>query len=78
MKRILFLVLACVMLSGTSAFASESVGTVGTSDVSTGLGFTLACNPASVSNGTVNASTCAITCNSGFQLSGQACAAVST
>jgi len=78
MKRIIFLFVTCIILTTSSAFASESVGTVGTTDVSTGLNFTLACNPASVSNGTVNVSTCTITCDSGFQLSGQSCVAVST
>ena len=31
------------------------------------------CSPASVTNGSVNANTCAITCNSGYTLSGSSC-----
>ena len=49
-----------------------------TSSVSSST-YTLVCATASVSNGTVSAyPTCAITCNSGYTLSGSSCVAVST
>ena len=59
----------------SSAFATEVSGTLSTGVSTSGLNFSLPCNPVSVSNGTVNAQTCAITCTSGYTLSGNTCIA---
>lgn len=77
MKHLLLAIIASLAFA-PPLFASETTGTLDTSNVSTGLQFQLACNPASVANGTINATTCAITCNSGFTLSSQSCVAQST
>lgn len=55
------------------SFASETTGTIDTWLSTSGLDFSLPCNPTSVSNGSVNAKTCAITCNSGYNISWNSC-----
>ena len=75
MKKILFILVANIALFTGTVFASESVGSISTG-ISTGLDFTLPCNPVSVLNGSVNPQTCTITCNSGYTLSGTTCNAV--
>ena len=79
MKKIIigtgiFLFMASQAYAITSPTSSEVGGTISTG-VDTGINFTLPCNPVSVSHGTVNAQTCAITCTSPYILSGNSCVA---
>jgi len=57
--------------------ASEYNGSIDSSNgISTnGLEVTLPCSPSSVSNGSVNSTTCAITCNTNYTLSSNQCTA---
>lgn len=57
--------------------ASEYNGSIDSSNgISTNsLEVTLPCSPSSVTNGTVNATTCVITCNTNYTLSSNQCVA---
>ena len=72
MKKILFASMMFFALISL-VHAGETTGTITTGVSTSGLEFSLPCSPASVSNGSVNAKTCAITCNSGYNLSGSSC-----
>ncbi len=70
-QTILALTITTMMIG--SAFAAEVTGTIGTNNINQGLNMNLPCNPSTVSNGTVNPYTCAITCTNGYSLSGNSC-----
>lgn len=78
MKNILLLLILSISFSNTS-FAGEVTGTIDTGvSTDSGLNFQLPCSPASVSYWNVNSKTCAITCDSWYQLSGSSCVAISS
>ncbi|MFA7298862.1 MAG: S-layer homology domain-containing protein [Candidatus Absconditabacterales bacterium] len=77
MKKVITIVtigLFCMLILSI-ANASEYNGSIDSSDsISTnGLEVALPCSPSSVSNGSVNATTCVITCNSSYTLSSNQC-----
>lgn len=57
------------------SLASESVGSINGNGLTNWLEVTLPCSPASVSNGSVNTSTCVITCNTNYTLNNNSCVA---
>ena len=72
----LYSVFALLALSGSiisPAYAAEVTGSIDTNSINQGIQMNLPCNPSTVPNGTVNSYTCAITCNSGFLISGNSC-----
>lgn len=74
MKKIMIIWLLLLLSIGFTK-ASEYNGSIDSSNsISTNsLEVTLPCNPASVNNGSVNATTCAITCNANYTLSSNQC-----
>jgi len=58
----------------STSLADEVAGTL-SNGVDQGLTIALPCTPATVSNGSVNVTTCVITCNSHYTLSNNACVA---
>ena len=74
MQRNILILIASLLLGTSSVWASEITGSINTTNsLSTGIQLSLPCSPVSVANGVVSPQTCAITCNSGFNLSGQSC-----
>ena len=76
MKKIIVIWLFVMFILGFTS-ASEYNGSIDSSDgISTNsLEVTLPCSPASVSYGSVNSATCAITCNTNYTLSSNQCVA---
>ncbi len=73
----LWLVVALAITSGClfTTYATDEIGGTISNGIDQWLTVALPCSPASVSNGTVNATTCAITCSSNYTLSNNACVA---
>lgn len=67
----------CFAIIGWIVFADTNIdvttGTLNNSNIQQWLEVSLPCSPASVSNGTVNSTTCTITCNAGYDKSWNSC-----
>ena len=61
-----------------STYATDEIWWTISNGIDQWLTVSLPCSPASVSNGTVNATTCAITCDPNYTLSNNACTAIVT
>ncbi|MDD2565884.1 MAG: S-layer homology domain-containing protein [Candidatus Gracilibacteria bacterium] len=57
----------------SNIYASEINGSINTNTINNGIQISLPCNISSVLNGHVDSTTCAITCNSSYALSGNSC-----
>lgn len=76
-NRILVIALLLSLFSWVS-LADTALWEITNGWVDQWLVVSLACNPSSVANGTVDATTCVITCNSGYTKSGTICIATSS
>ena len=81
-KKIFWLWLAITLtITGWLLFSvshADEVGGTLSNGIDQGLSVTLPCTPASVSNGDVNTTTCAITCHANYTLNGTTCTANQT
>jgi hypothetical protein len=77
MKKLIILTLWLFLAFSQLVSASEVEWNI-SNWISDWIQFSLPCNPASVSNGSVNAQTCAITCNAWYTLSWNSCIVTSS